>query len=201
MFGLSGYAALAVGIGASIGFLGNASPTDQQQLYALAALIVVPLVIYPIRRYLTPGPAASYSLSGLFIRGGAIVVGWTGLLAAAESAATLTWPSLSSLIGGLAFGLAIWGLWMERHPTVPGAKIAVMLLYAACAIVAIGTLFAHLPPSAFWSVSAVVPTWQARQLAQRKELAAAFRLLNASIRVFVWILFVSLLIPVLLHWR
>lgn len=201
MFGLAGYAVLAVGIGASLGFLANPSPTDQQKLYALAVLVIAPLVIYPIRRYLTPGPAASYNMSGLFLRGAAIIVGWTLLLAVTQSAITFSLPRLSSLIGGLAFGLALWGLWMERHPTVPGAKIAVMLLYSACAITAIGTLFAHLPPSAFWSVSAVVPAWQARQLVQRKELAAAFRLLNASIQVFVWILFVSLLAPVLLQLR
>jgi hypothetical protein len=71
----------------------------------------------------------------------------------------------------------------------------VLLLYLAAGVVAISTLLTSLPPAAFWVVSAVIPAWQARRLALRDQAQDAARMLAASIRLFMGVLTLALVLP------
>jgi hypothetical protein len=110
-------------------------------------------------------------------------------------------PSTGAWVAGITLGLVLVGAWIERDASLPGAKIAVLLLYVASSLTAISTLLTNLPPASFWVVSAIIPAWQARRLVGRGELEASFRMLNASTRLFVAVLVVALWLPALLLYR
>jgi len=80
-------------------------------------------------------------------------------------------------------------------------RIRVLLLYLAAGIVALSTLLTSLPPAAFWVVSAVIPAWQARRLALRDQTEDAARMLVVSIRLFMVVLTIALVLPAALMLR
>lgn len=79
--------------------------------------------------------------------------------------------------------------------TAASLRIRVLLLYLAAGVVAISTLLTSLPPAAFWVVSAVIPAWQARRLALRDQTQDAAKMLAASIRLFIGVLTLALVLP------
>jgi len=88
------------------------------------------------------------------------------------------------------------GLVLEpMSQTATSFRIRVLLLYLAAGVVAISTLLTSLPPAAFWVVSAVIPAWQARRLALRDQAQDAARMLAASIRLFMGVLTLALVLP------
>ena len=202
MASLFGYILLAIGVGVSAGLLGQATPPTQSVFFLLLALFLITAgSALGFRRFVHLGPPDRQVPSEYLFHGALLSLGWALLVLLAESAVTHALPSIVGAVAALCFGTALFGLWIERYPTVPGAKIAVVLLYAVCAVIAVSTLVAPMPPSVFWVVSAAIPARQAKRLATRGDLLAAFRLVNAAIRMFVWVLFVALAAPALLQFR
>lgn len=189
-------------MGVSAGLLGQSAPLNQSVLFLLLGLFfTTSLLVLGFRRFVHLGLPDRQAPREYLFHGALLSLGWALLVLLAESAVTHTLPSIVGAVVAVCFGSALFGLWIERYPTVPGAKIAVVLLYAVCAVMAVSTLIAPVPPSVFWVVSAVIPAWQAKRLAMGGDLLAAFRLVNAAIRMFVWVLFVALAAPALFQFR
>jgi hypothetical protein len=126
----------------------------------------------------------------------------TVLVLACESMLILDWPSAAGVTAGCGAGVAA-GLMAEPMGRASSSayRIRVLLLYLAAGIVALATLLTTLPPAAFWVVSAVIPAWQARRLALRDQMEDAARMLAASIRLFMAVLTIALVLPAALMLR
>ncbi|NBW01875.1 MAG: hypothetical protein EBR85_09340 [Betaproteobacteria bacterium] len=123
------------------------------------------------------------------------------LVLASESILVLDWPSAAGITAGCGAGVAA-GLTAEPMGLSSSAyRIRVLLLYLAAGIIALSTLLTSLPPAAFWVVSAVIPAWQARRLALRDQMQDAARMLIASIRLFMVVLTLALVLPAILMLR
>ncbi len=201
MSGVLGYAALAVLIGAALGVLrGPVGLASSPELLAipigLAVLVVVGVhrfVVFPRINQIEPGQQLAVGL-GIILAACALVVGM-------ESVMVLDLPSGAAWVAGVSVGLSLVGIWVERDPSVAGAKLAVFTIYLGAGLTALSTLYTSLPPSAFWVVSAVIPAWQAKRFAARGDIEAAFRLLRASTRLLIWVLVIALGLPAALLFR
>jgi hypothetical protein len=199
--GLLGYVVLAIGIGASLGLLANPNATQLSSLNLFILLVICSTAVFAARRWLFTARKVHQQLAIRYAYAAAVVLIWFLLVIAAESIVSTTLPTPAAMLAGLSLGIAMLGLWIESTPTLWGAKVAVIMLYLACSLIAVATLLTTIPSSTFWVVSAVIPAWQARRLAMRGELAQSYLLVNASIRTMTWVLLVALMLPALLQMR
>ena len=201
MSGVLGYAALAALIGAALGVLrGPVGLTTSPELLAIPIGLAI-AVIVGVHRFVVFPRINQIERSRQLAVGLAIIIGACALVAGTESVITLSAPSLAGGIAGVSVGLSLVGIWIERDPSIAGAKLAVFTIYLAAGLTALSTLYTSLPPSAFWVVSAVIPAWQAKRCAARGEIELAFRLLRASTRLLIWVLVIGLALPAALLFR
>lgn len=201
MSGVLGYAALAALIGAALGVLrGPVGLTTSPELLAIPIGLAI-AVIVGVHRFVVFPRINQIERSRQLTVGLAIIIGACALVAGTESVITLSAPSLAGGIAGVSVGLSLVGIWIERDPSIAGAKLAVFTIYLAAGLTALSTLYTSLPPSAFWVVSAVIPAWQAKRCAARGDIELAFRLLRASTRLLIWVLAIGLALPAALLFR
>ncbi len=201
MSGVLGYAALAVLIGAALGVLRGpvgllSSPEWLAIPIGLAVAVIVAVhrfVVFPRINQIERGQQLAVGLG--------IILAACALVAGTESAMTLSLPSSAGWIAGVSVGLSLVGIWIERDPSVAGAKLAVFTIYLGAGLTALSTLYTSLPPSAFWVVSAVIPAWQAKRCAARGDIEVAFRLLRSATRLLIWVLAIALSLPAALLFR
>ncbi len=201
MSGVLGYAALAVLIGAALGVLRGpvgllSSPEWLAIPIGLAVAVIVAVhrfVVFPRINQIERGQQLAVGLG--------IILAACALVAGTESAITLSLPSSAGWIAGISVGLSLVGIWIERDPSVAGAKLAVFTIYLGAGLTALSTLYTALPPSAFWVVSAVIPAWQAKRYAARGEIEVSFRLLRSATRLLIWVLVIALSLPAALLFR
>jgi hypothetical protein len=199
--GLLGYVVLAIAIGASLGLLANPSASQLSSLNLFILLVVCGAIVVAARRWAWAVPRIHEQPSMRYAYSALVVLIWFALVIIAESIVSTTIPTSAAMLTGLSMGMAMLGLWIERTPTLWGAKVAVIMLYMACSLIAVATLLTTIPSSTFWVISAVIPAWQARRLAVRGELAESYLLVRAAIRTMVWVLWVALMLPALLQLR
>jgi hypothetical protein len=145
-----------------------------------------------------PDPGARQQLQAALITGLPIAL----VVLVSESILILDWPSAAGVTAGCGAGVAAGLMAAPMGPASSSAyRIRVLLLYLAAGIVALSTLLTSLPPAAFWVVSAVIPAWQARRLALRDQMEDAARMLVASIRLFMAVLTIALVLPAALMLR
>jgi hypothetical protein len=145
-----------------------------------------------------PDPGARQQFQAALITGLPIAL----VVLVSESILILDWPSAAGVTAGCGAGVAAGLMAEPMGPASSSAyRIRVLLLYLAAGIVALSTLLTSLPPAAFWVVSAVIPAWQARRLALRDQMEDAARMLVASIRLFMVVLTIALVLPAALMLR
>ena len=145
-----------------------------------------------------PDPGARQQFQAALITGLPIAL----VVLVSESILILDWPSAAGVTAGCGAGVAAGLMAAPMGPASSSAyRIRVLLLYLAAGIVALSTLLTSLPPAAFWVVSAVIPAWQARRLALRDQMEDAARMLVASIRLFMAVLTIALVLPAALMLR
>lgn len=201
MTGALGFAALAVAIGVAIGLLSGPPALTSDPISALLPLAFLFLTVFGMIRFSALPQINKVSRQQQLVVGAVIVTITLLTIVAAEVSLTLSMPSSASWVAGLSVGLALVGAWIERDASLPGAKIAVLLLYAACGLTAISTLLTTLPAASFWVISAVIPAWQARRLVARGELEASFRLLNSATKIFLGVLAAAIWLSALVPFR
>jgi hypothetical protein len=197
-----GYLALAVLMGGALGLLrGPAAIAGNPLLLLIPFLVAAAAQIFfrkANRVAQQSDPDARQQLQAALIAGLPITL----VVLTSESLLILDWPSAAGFTAGFGAGVAA-GLMAE--PMGQGSssayRIRVLLLYLAAGIVALSTLLTSLPPAAFWVVSAVIPAWQARRLALRDQMEDAARMLVASIRLFMAVLTIALVLPAALMLR
>lgn len=195
------YVVLVIVVGASLGLLYDppVSYTQGLQLVLLAAAFsILGFIFYRFFGFQVGTQTSLMQISSL---GLIVVISWAALLAVSESVISMAPPTVMALMTGLSVGMVMFGLWVERGQSRQGTKIAIVLLYLACALVGTTALFAALPSPAFWVISAVVPAWQAQRLLARENLSAAHDLLRAAVRIFIWVLLIAVLLSALLQYR
>ncbi len=201
MSGVLGYAALAVLIGAALGVLrGPVGLASSPELLAIPIGLAV-LVIVAVHRFMAFPRINQIERGQQLAVGLGIILAACAMVVGTESAITLALPSGAGWITGVSVGLSLVGIWVERDPSVAGAKLAVFTIYMAAGLTALSTLYTSLPPSAFWVVSAVIPAWQAKRCAARGDIELAFRLLRSSTRLLIWVLAIGLALPAALLFR
>lgn len=201
MLGVLGYVLLAALIGASTALLGGGR-TDENGFIFLALLCALGLALaFAGRRFFLGLSSEAQSVSELVKPIALIVTVWMVFVVLAQAAISQSYPTASGYSAGVAYGLAMFALWLERKPSVDRARIAVFVLYFAAALIALAALMGFVPAAAFWVVSAVIPAWQAGRFAAQHQESQAFRLITAAIRLFAWVLAVGLAVPVLLEFR
>lgn len=122
--------------------------------------------------------------------------------AAAAVAAYLTVPLWGFLLAGVSsLGFIVINEWLRKNPPAQVLRRLVSVAYFLTAATALGTLFAGLPPPAFWVVSAMLPAWQAQRLSMRRQPKEAVRMLGVALGVYAWVLVVALWLPILLSYR
>ena len=195
------YAALAVAIGSALGLMRGPAAIMANPAFLLLTYGFVALIIFLVRRFYGFPRIRELARSRQWLTAFGIAISTSVVVALSEF--TLLWamPSTGAWVAGMTLGLVLVGAWIERDASLPGAKIAVLLLYVASSLTAISTLLTNLPPASFWVVSAIIPAWQARRLVGRGELEASFQMLNSSTRLFVAVLVVALWLPALLLYR
>ena len=197
-----GYLASAVLMGGALGLLrGPAAVAVSPAGLLIPFLIAAAAQIFFRKTNATAQPSDPGSrrqLQAAFITG----LQMTVLVLACESMLILDWPSAAGVTAGCGAGVAA-GLMAEPMGRASSSayRIRVLLLYLAAGIVALATLLTTLPPAAFWVVSAVIPAWQARRLALRDQMEDAARMLAASIRLFMAVLTIALVLPAALMLR
>jgi hypothetical protein len=182
------YAALAVAIGSALGLMRGPAAIMANPAFLLLTYGFVVLIIFLVRRFYGFPRIRELARSRQWLTAFGIAISTSVVVALSEF--TLLWamPSTGAWVAGMTLGLVLVGAWIERDASLPGAKIAVLLLYVASSLTAISTLL-------------TIPAWQARRLVGRGELEASFRMLNASTRLFVAVLVVALWLPALLLYR
>jgi hypothetical protein len=195
------YALVAVALGMAVALGRRDIGWVAHPAWILIPSLASALIVVSVSRFIGFPRVLQVPPQRQFALGVGMVLASLAVVVATEFSMSFQLPSRGALVVGLALGLAGVGAWIERDASVSGAKIAVLLLYLASGTVAISTLFTNLPPAAFWVVSAIVPAWQARRLVSKGDLTSAFRLLNASTRVFLAVLAVALWLPALLLFR
>jgi hypothetical protein len=164
------------------------------------ALLLIPFSLAATIQFFGSKVAPALSRGGLSWGGqlqSALMIGLplAALVLASESILVADWPSAAAAAAGCGAGV-VAGLVVEpMSQTATSFRIRVLLLYLAAGVVAISTLLTSLPPAAFWVVSAVIPAWQARRLALRDQAQDAARMLAASIRLFMGVLTLALVLP------
>ena len=197
-----GYLASAVLMGGALGLLrGPAAVAVSPAGLLIPFLIAAAAQIFFRKTNATAqqsDPGSRRQLQAAFITG----LQMTVLVLACESMLILDWPSAAGVTAGCGAGVAA-GLMAEPMGRASSSayRIRVLLLYLAAGIVALATLLTTLPPAAFWVVSAVIPAWQARRLALRDQMEDAARMLAASIRLFMAVLTIALVLPAALMLR
>ncbi|MBU6143153.1 MAG: hypothetical protein KGP33_04235 [Betaproteobacteria bacterium] len=197
-----GYLALAVLMGGALGLLRGPAAIAVNPLLLLIPFLVAAAAQIFFRKAnrvaQQSDPDARQQLQAALIAGLPITL----VVLTSESLLILDWPSAAGFTAGFGAGVAA-GLMAE--PMGQGSssayRIRVLLLYLAAGIVALSTLLTSLPPAAFWVVSAVIPAWQARRLALRDQMEDAARMLVASIRLFMAVLTIALVLPAALMLR
>lgn len=197
-----GYLASAVLMGGALGLLrGPAAVAVSPAGLLIPFLIAAAAQIFFRKTNATAqqsDPGSRRQLQAALITG----LQMTVLVLACESMLILDWPSAAGVTAGCGAGVAA-GLMAEPMGRASSSayRIRVLLLYLAAGIVALATLLTTLPPAAFWVVSAVIPAWQARRLALRDQMEDAARMLAASIRLFMAVLTIALVLPAALMLR
>lgn len=130
-----------------------------------------------------------------------VVTVWMTFVVLAQAAISQSYPTAGGYSAGVAYGLAMFALWLERKPSVDRARIAVFVLYFAAALIALAALMGFVPAAVFWVVSAVIPAWQAGRFAAQHQEQQAFRLIAAAIRLFAWVLTAGLVVTLLIEFR
>lgn len=190
-----GYLASAVLMGGALGLLRGPAA-----IAANPALLLIPFSLAAAIQFFGRKAAPAVPSGGPSWGGqlqSALIIGFpiAALVLASESILVLGWPSAAAAAAGCGAGVVV-GLAAEpMRQTAAAFRIRVLLLYLAAGVVAISTLLTSLPPAAFWVVSAVIPAWQARRLALRDQAPDAARMLVASIRLFMGVLTLALVLP------
>ena len=190
-----GYLASAALMGGALGLLRGPAA-----IAVNPALLLVPFSLAATIQFFGSKVAPALSRGGLSWGGqlqSALMIGLplAALVLASESILVADWPSAAAAAAGCGAGV-VAGLVVEpMSQTATSFRIRVLLLYLAAGVVAISTLLTSLPPAAFWVVSAVIPAWQARRLALRDQAQDAARMLAASIRLFMGVLTLALVLP------
>lgn len=197
-----GYLASAVLMGGALGLLrGPAAIAVNPALLLIPFSIAAAAQIFfrkANRIAQQPDPGARQQLQAALITGLPIAL----VVLVSESILILDWPSAAGVTAGCGAGVAAGLMAEPMGPASSSAyRIRVLLLYLAAGIVALSTLLTSLPPAAFWVVSAVIPAWQARRLALRDQMEDAARMLVASIRLFMAVLTIALVLPAALMLR
>ncbi len=197
-----GYLASAVLMGGALGLLrGPAAIAVNPALLLIPFLAAAAAQIFfrkSNRAAQQPDPGARQQLQGALITGLPIAL----VVLVSESILVLDWPSAAGVTAGCGAGVAAGLMAEPMGPASSSAyRIRVLLLYLAAGIVALSTLLTSLPPAAFWVVSAVIPAWQARRLALRDQMEDAARMLVVSIRLFMVVLTIALVLPAALMLR
>lgn len=201
MTGALGFAALAVAIGVAIGLLSGPPALTADPISALLPLGFLGLTVFGMIRFSALPRINKVGRQQQLVIAVVIVAVTLLTIVASEVSLTLSMPTSASWVAGFCVGLALVGAWIERDASLPGAKIAVLLLYVACGVAAISTLLTNLPASSFWIISAVIPAWQARRLVGRGELEASFRLLNSATKIFLGVLAAAVWLSALVPFR
>ena len=190
-----GYLASAALMGGALGLLRGPAA-----IAVNPALLLIPFSLAATIQFFGSKAAPALSRGGLSWGGqlqSALMIGLplVALVLASESILVADWPSAAAAAAGCGAGV-VAGLVVEpMSQTATSFRIRVLLLYLAAGVVAISTLLTSLPPAAFWVVSAVIPAWQARRLALRDQAQDAARMLAASIRLFMGVLTLALVLP------
>ncbi|NBO82050.1 MAG: hypothetical protein EBU75_04265 [Betaproteobacteria bacterium] len=190
-----GYLASAALMGGALGLLRGPAA-----IAVNPALLLIPFSLAATIQFFGSKAAPALSRGGLSWGGqlqSALMIGLplAALVLASESILVADWPSAAAAAAGCGAGV-VAGLVVEpMSQTATSFRIRVLLLYLAAGVVAISTLLTSLPPAAFWVVSAVIPAWQARRLALRDQAQDAARMLAASIRLFMGVLTLALVLP------
>jgi hypothetical protein len=190
-----GYLASAALMGGALGLLRGPAA-----IAVNPALLLIPFSLAATIQFFGSKVAPALSRGGLSWGGqlqSALMIGLplAALVLASESILVADWPSAAAAAAGCGAGV-VAGLVVEpMSQTATSFRIRVLLLYLAAGVVAISTLLTSLPPAAFWVVSAVIPAWQARRLALRDQAQDAARMLAASIRLFMGVLTLALVLP------
>ncbi|MEY3632433.1 MAG: hypothetical protein RI937_631 [Pseudomonadota bacterium] len=197
-----GYLASAVLMGGALGLLrGPAAIAVNPALLLIPFSIAAAAQIFfrkANRVAQQPDPGARQQFQAALITGLPIAL----VVLVSESILILDWPSAAGVTAGCGAGVAAGLMAEPMGPASSSAyRIRVLLLYLAAGIVALSTLLTSLPPAAFWVVSAVIPAWQARRLALRDQMEDAARMLVASIRLFMVVLTIALVLPAALMLR
>ena len=197
-----GYLASAVLMGGALGLLrGPAAIAVNPALLLIPFSIAAAAQIFfrkANRVAQQPDPGPRQQLQAALITGLPIAL----VVLVSESILILDWPSAAGVTAGCGAGVAAGLMAEPMGPASSSAyRIRVLLLYLAAGIVALSTLLTSLPPAAFWVVSAVIPAWQARRLALRDQMEDAARMLVASIRLFMAVLTIALVLPAALMLR
>lgn len=190
-----GYLASAVLMGAALGLLRGPAA-----IAANPALLLIPFFLAAAIQFFGSKAAPALSLGGLSWGGqlqSALMFGLpiAALVLASESILVVDLPSAAAAAAGCGAGVVAGLVAQPTSQTAASLRIRVLLLYLAAGVVAISTLLTSLPPAAFWVVSAVIPAWQARRLALRDQTQDAARMLAASIRLFIGVLTLALVLP------
>ena len=190
-----GYLASAALMGGALGLLRGPAA-----IAVNPALLLIPFSLAATIQFFGSKAAPALSRGGLSWGGqlqSALMIGLplAALVLASESILVADWPSAAAAAAGCGAGV-VAGLVVEpMSQTATSFRIRVLLLYLAAGVVAISTLLTSLPPAAFWVVSAVIPAWQARRLALRDQTQDAAKMLAASIRLFIGVLTLALVLP------
>jgi len=189
-----GYLASAALMGGALGLLRGPAA-----IAVNPALLLIPFSLAATIQFFGSKAAPALSRGGLSWGGqlqSALMIGLplAALVLASESILVADWPSAAAAAAGCGAGV-VAGLVVEpMSQTATSFRIRVLLLYLAAGVVAISTLLTSLPPAAFWVVSAVIPAWP-RRLALRDQAQDAARMLAASIRLFMGVLTLALVLP------
>ena len=141
------YAALAVAIGSALGLMRGPAAIMANPAFLLLTYGFVALIIFLVRRFYGFPRIRELARSRQWLTAFGIAISTSVVVALSEF--TLLWamPSTGAWVAGMTLGLVLVGAWIERDASLPGAKIAVLLLYVASSLTAISTLLTNLPPA------------------------------------------------------
>jgi hypothetical protein len=190
-----GYLASAALMGGALGLLRGPAA-----IAVNPALLLIPFSLAATIQFFGSKAAPALSRGGLSWGGqlqSALMFGLpiAALVLASESILVVDLPSAAAAAAGCGAGVVAGLVAQPTSQTAASLRIRVLLLYLAAGVVAISTLLTSLPPAAFWVVSAVIPAWQARRLALRDQTQDAAKMLAASIRLFIGVLTLALVLP------